>query len=250
MIGALMAKRHARKRFAARAENNVDAFLTFFADDAVFKFPGESPVGGTFRGREAIRAQFEQFRDRTADARFELVNVFVNRLQGMPDATDRRVAEPTRLRHPARAPLGGAARGALQRADDHLLHLVVGDPSGGARPRFVEQPVEPILQKARPPLADGRSGDMQPCGDARGGSPIGAGEDDARATRQVRRTARAVRERFEFLTFVGGQLHLGRGTSCAHAHLHIEQCPRRPRRRCVARIACALRQYGMTGSLS
>jgi ketosteroid isomerase-like protein len=72
MLGALMAKRNARKRFAARATNDVDAFVAFFADDAVFKFPGESPVGGTFRGREAIRAQFEQFRDRTADARFEL----------------------------------------------------------------------------------------------------------------------------------------------------------------------------------
>ncbi len=80
MIGALMAKRNAQKRFAARAANDVDAFLAFFADDAVFKFPGESPVGGTFRGREAIRTQFEQFRDRTVDARFELLNVFVNRL--------------------------------------------------------------------------------------------------------------------------------------------------------------------------
>jgi ketosteroid isomerase-like protein len=80
MIGALMAKRNARKRFAARAENDVETFLASFAEDAVFKFPGESPVGGTFRGREAIRAQFEQFRDRTKGVQFELVNVFVNRL--------------------------------------------------------------------------------------------------------------------------------------------------------------------------
>ncbi len=80
MIGALMAKRNARKRFAARAENDVETFLGFFAEDAVFKFPGESPVGGTFRGREAIRVQFELFRERTKDVRFELVNVFVNRL--------------------------------------------------------------------------------------------------------------------------------------------------------------------------
>ena len=104
-----------------------------------------------------------------------------------------------------------------------MLHLIVSDPPRRARSRFVEQPVEPILQKARPPLADRRGRDMQPFGDAGGRSTVGAREDDASATRHVRRTARSVRERIKFLPFVGGQLHLRRGTSCAHARLHIEQ---------------------------
>jgi uncharacterized protein (TIGR02246 family) len=80
MIGTLLVKSRARKRFAARAANDVDAFLESFAEDAVFKFPGEPPIGGTFRGREAIRTQFEMFRERAPNIRFELVDVFVNRL--------------------------------------------------------------------------------------------------------------------------------------------------------------------------
>lgn len=57
MIGALIAKRVARKQFVARACNDVDAFLAPFAEDAVFIFPGEPPVGGTFHGKIIVENQ-------------------------------------------------------------------------------------------------------------------------------------------------------------------------------------------------
>lgn len=80
MIGTLIAKHVARKQLAARARNNVDAFLAPFAEDAVFVFPGEPPVGGTFHGLTEIRAWFERYRELFPQPHFELVNVFVSRL--------------------------------------------------------------------------------------------------------------------------------------------------------------------------
>jgi ketosteroid isomerase-like protein len=125
MIGALMAKRNARTRFAARAENDVETFLAFFADDAVFKFPGESPVGGTFRGREAIRAQFEQFRERTKDVRFELVNVFVNRLFAFGATNEVAVQWRMRLRGHSNE---GVAVVQIRRGKIVLLHEFLFNP--------------------------------------------------------------------------------------------------------------------------
>src|SRR5512138_2263386 len=58
------------------------------------------------------------------------------------DLLDRRAAEPARLRHAATAPVA-AMWGPFQRPDDHLLDLVIADPTRGA-PRFVIQPVQPL----------------------------------------------------------------------------------------------------------
>jgi ketosteroid isomerase-like protein len=125
MIGALLAKRNARTRFAARAANDVETFLSFFADEAVFKFPGDPPVGGTFRGREAIRAQFEQFREWTANARFELVNVFVSRLFALGATNEVAVQWRMRLADTSNE---GIAIVHVRRGKIVLLHEFLFDP--------------------------------------------------------------------------------------------------------------------------
>jgi ketosteroid isomerase-like protein len=79
MIGALIARRIAREQFAARNRGDLDAFLSRFADDAIFVFPGEPPHGGTFRGLGQIRPWFEEFRTRHPRAKFEVLEVFVAR---------------------------------------------------------------------------------------------------------------------------------------------------------------------------
>jgi hypothetical protein len=65
--------------------------------------------------------------------------------------------------------MGRAARRRLQGADDDRLDLVVTDLPR-PRPGFVVQPVEPIVQKARLPLAHRRRGDVQAFGDTLGRS--------------------------------------------------------------------------------
>jgi hypothetical protein len=41
----------------------------------------------------------------------------------------------------------------LERLDDDLLDLLIGDHARAPRPRLVGEPVEPVLQKPRAPLA-------------------------------------------------------------------------------------------------
>ena len=79
MIGALIAQRKARKLFEARNRGDLDAFLAAWADDAVYVFPGEGAMSGTFQGKAEIRRWFERFHDRFPERRFELREVAVAR---------------------------------------------------------------------------------------------------------------------------------------------------------------------------
>lgn len=71
MMGAPIAKRVARKQFAARARNDIDALLAPFAEDAVFGFPGAPAIGGTFHGLGEIRAWCARFRQPFPRPRFD-----------------------------------------------------------------------------------------------------------------------------------------------------------------------------------
>ena len=70
--------------------------------------------------------------------------------KGVPDPTDRHVTQTDRFRHLARTPMRGAARRAFQRANDHLLHLLVRDRPSGTRPRFIVSPSKrPVMNRLR-----------------------------------------------------------------------------------------------------
>ena len=74
----------------------------------------------------------------------------------VPNPADGHVTQADGLRHVARTPVRRPARRRFQRANDHLLHLLVGDRPLGARPRLVVQPVQSLRDEAPAPLADRR----------------------------------------------------------------------------------------------
>ncbi len=57
MLGGLIAKRQVRKGFAFFSRQDLDAFLSIFAEDAVLTYPIKEPM----KGKEAIREFFAHF---------------------------------------------------------------------------------------------------------------------------------------------------------------------------------------------
>jgi len=56
-----------RSWYEARSSGAHDDALELLAEHVVWHIPGRSPVGGDHRGREAIAAAFEAFRERTGE---------------------------------------------------------------------------------------------------------------------------------------------------------------------------------------
>jgi len=84
----------------------------------------------------------------------------------------------------------GIARLRLERLHDHLLDLRVADSPGPARTRFVEQAVQPPIEKPPAPLAHRLMCDAKLLSHVRVVAPLGAGEDHPRSQRQrLRRRA-------------------------------------------------------------
>ena len=49
---------------------DLDETMRWWADDAVFEFPGRTPISGRFVGKDAIRAWWKNVFDRAAEVRF------------------------------------------------------------------------------------------------------------------------------------------------------------------------------------
>jgi uncharacterized protein len=49
---------------------DLDAWMGYWADDAVFEFPGRTPISGRFVGKPSIEAWWRRFFDRMATIRF------------------------------------------------------------------------------------------------------------------------------------------------------------------------------------
>ena len=49
---------------------NLDRTMESWADDAVFEFPGRTPISGRFVGKPAIRAWWKHVFDRASEVRF------------------------------------------------------------------------------------------------------------------------------------------------------------------------------------
>jgi len=56
MLGALIAKQKVRSAFSYFNDRNMEKFLSFWADDALFIYPGDVSVSGTVKGRTVIAA--------------------------------------------------------------------------------------------------------------------------------------------------------------------------------------------------
>ena len=101
-----------------------------------------------------------------------------------PDPRDRRLREPDLGRHRPRRPLRRVLRRRLQRLDDHLLHLGIGDRPRPPRTRLVQQAVQPILTEPRAPLPHRRVIDRQPLRDLRVLQPLGRRQHNPGTQRQ------------------------------------------------------------------
>ena len=102
---------------------------------------------GRMRGRIQIEADdIADFLDEQRIVR-QLERLAPMRLQPerVPNAADRHVTQADRFRHVARTPVRRPARRRFQRANDHLLDLLVGNRPLRAGPRLVIQPVQSLV---------------------------------------------------------------------------------------------------------
>ena len=116
--------------------------------------------------------------------KFERLGPMRLQSEGPPDAADRALAEPTGLRHRARTPVRCVTRHGLQGAGHHPLDIRVHDRAGSPGPRLIEQAVEPLGQKARPPFAHRWPGHPQAGRHGHIRLPVRTGQDEARTLRQ------------------------------------------------------------------
>lgn len=78
MIGAIVAKRVTRKAFEALERGDLDTYMNAIDDDAIFQFPGCTPISGRFEGAEAIRAWKEHWFNEMPTRRFTLHQVAID----------------------------------------------------------------------------------------------------------------------------------------------------------------------------
>ena len=100
----------------------------------VAHFGHEIRIGGKLEGLHPVRLQPE----------------------GAPDALHGRDRQAAGLGHAARTPMGGVLRATLERLDDHRFDAGIVNGARGPRARLVVEPVQALLHKAPPPLADRR----------------------------------------------------------------------------------------------
>jgi hypothetical protein len=104
--------------------------------------------------------------------------------ESAPDPLHRADREATVARHAARTPVRGIIRLALQRAGDHRFDAFIVDRARRTGARFVAQPLDPLLEKAAPPLADRHGMHAKLMADRLVLQPIRTGQDDPGALSQ------------------------------------------------------------------
>jgi len=64
-----------QRKYDALNRRDLTAIMDWFADDAVFEFPGKSPVSGRFVGKPAIEAWWRRWVERYASVHFTVKHV-------------------------------------------------------------------------------------------------------------------------------------------------------------------------------
>ena len=77
MIGAFLAKKAALDAFAAMNRHDLDRFMDAWGDDPELEFPGDSVLGGRYRGRGEIRDWFARWWDRFPQTEFTIRSISV-----------------------------------------------------------------------------------------------------------------------------------------------------------------------------
>jgi uncharacterized protein len=78
MIGSIIAKKNVRAGLEALNQRDVSTFLSAWAEDAVWNYPGELPVSGKFVGKQAIKGWFENLMRQMPQLKFTVHSVSVS----------------------------------------------------------------------------------------------------------------------------------------------------------------------------
>ncbi|MCP4577513.1 MAG: nuclear transport factor 2 family protein [Deltaproteobacteria bacterium] len=76
-IGAFMAKKMTVKAFDQLNQNDIEAFLENYGDDAVMIYPGDVSASGETKGNEAVREWFTRMSESGLRNNFTLKNICV-----------------------------------------------------------------------------------------------------------------------------------------------------------------------------
>jgi len=131
MIGAILAKRQARRQFARLNARDLDGFMAAIAADVVFDFPGQTAHSGHHVGKTAVRAFFESMLAAHPEVRFTLRHVAVEDILAMGGTNtlliewDLDYTDVTgRWFHNAGVTVGTARGGRIVRLCDHVFDWV------------------------------------------------------------------------------------------------------------------------------
>ena len=80
MIGAVVARRAIAKAFDALNRHDLSEFMSAWADDGVFVYPGEIPASGTFKGKSAVEGWFRGFFDQFPRIQFDVQDICVRNI--------------------------------------------------------------------------------------------------------------------------------------------------------------------------
>ncbi len=80
MIGTIIAKRVARKSYAAINRGDIDEIMANWHDDATFTYPGSISVSGTRTGKKNIEAWFNHFIEAIPTRTFRPLSIAVENI--------------------------------------------------------------------------------------------------------------------------------------------------------------------------
>ena len=80
MIGAIIVKSKVRSAFASLNRRDLPAFLSDWAEDATFIYPGNISVSGKMEGKKTIEGWFRKYLEQFPTLKFTLRSVSVQNI--------------------------------------------------------------------------------------------------------------------------------------------------------------------------
>lgn len=80
MIGSLIAKSGFLRSFEALNRRNLQMFMSSWAENGVFVYPGDVKASGTFQGKENVEKWFHQFLEQFPTLEFDVQDICVSNL--------------------------------------------------------------------------------------------------------------------------------------------------------------------------
>ncbi len=80
MIGAILAKKMGGQSVDFLNKHDLNNFIKGFAEDAIFIFPGSTPISGENKGKKAIESVFAKMFEHFAKINFTVKEVYVSNI--------------------------------------------------------------------------------------------------------------------------------------------------------------------------